>query len=89
MRGRVMSLYAMGYVGLTPLGSLAGGALATRLGAPLTVGIGGVSCLALSLAFAPHLARLGDDVHRMAASRGVIPEVATGLDTASELRPKT
>jgi MFS family permease len=89
MRGRVMSLYAMGYVGLTPLGSLAGGALATRVGAPLTVGIGGVSCLALSLAFAPHLARMGDDVHRMAVSRGVIPEVATGLDTASELRPKT
>jgi hypothetical protein len=28
-------------------------------------------------------------VHRVAASRGVLPEVATGLQTASELRPKT
>jgi MFS family permease len=89
MRGRVMSLYAMGYVGLTPLGSVAGGALATRLGAPMTVTIGGIACLALSLVFAPHLDRVGDDVKRIAGSRGVLPEVATGLDTASELRPKT
>jgi MFS family permease len=89
MRGRVMSLYAMGYVGLAPLGSLTGGALATRLGARLTVAMGGVACIALSLAFAPQLARVGDDIRRMAASRGVLPEVATGLQTASELRPKT
>jgi MFS family permease len=89
MRGRVMSLYAMAFIGVTPVGSLAGGALATRWGAPWTVAIGGLACVALSVVFQPRLATLGDDVHRVAASRGVLPEVATGLQTASELRPKT
>ncbi|MGE0157959.1 MAG: MFS transporter [Gemmatimonadales bacterium] len=89
MRGRVMSLYAMAFIGVTPIGSLAGGALATRLGAPWTVAIGGLACIALAAVFSPKLARLGDDVHRVAASRGVLLEVATGLQTASELRPKT
>jgi MFS family permease len=89
MRGRVMSLYAMAFIGVTPVGSLAGGALATRLGAPWTVAMGGLGCVALSVVFAPKLANLGDDVHRIAESRGVLPEVATGLQTASELRPKT
>jgi MFS family permease len=89
MRGRVMSLYAMAFIGVTPVGSLAGGALATRLGAPWTVAIGGLACVALSVVFQPRLATLGDDVHRVAASRGVLPEVASGLQTASELRPKT
>jgi MFS family permease len=89
MRGRVMSLYAMAFIGVTPVGSLAGGALATRWGAPWTVAIGGLACVALAVVFQPRLATLGDDVHRVAASRGVLPEVATGLQTASELRPKT
>lgn len=89
MRGRVMSLYAMAFIGVTPVGSLAGGALAGRVGAPWTVAIGGLACVALSLAFQPRLARVGDDVHPLAASPGVLPEVATGLQTASELRPKT
>jgi MFS family permease len=89
MRGRVMSFYAMAFIGVTPVGSLIGGALATGLGAPLTVAVGGIACVALALAFRPRLANLGDDVHRVAASRGVLPEVATGLETASELRPKT
>jgi MFS family permease len=89
MRGRVMSLYAMAFIGVTPVGSLAGGALATRWGAPWTVAIGGLACVVLAVVFQPRLATLGDDVHRVAASRGVLPEVATGLQTASELRPKT
>lgn len=89
MRGRIMSLYAMAFIGVTPLGSLAGGALATRLGAPWTVAIGGLACIALAVVFQPRLATLGEDVHRVAATRGVLPEVATGLQTASELRPKT
>ena len=89
MRGRVMSLYAMAFVGVTPVGSLAGGALATRLGASWTVAIGGLACVAVAFAFQPRLATLGDDMHAVAASQGVLPEVATGLQTASELRPKT
>jgi len=42
LRGRVMSVYAMTFMGMAPLGALLAGSLAHKLGAPLTVGIGGV-----------------------------------------------
>jgi MFS family permease len=42
LRGRVMSVYAMTFMGMAPMGALLAGSLAHTLGAPLTVGIGGV-----------------------------------------------
>jgi MFS family permease len=46
LRGRVMSLYSMMFLGMSPLGSLVAGALAQRIGAPVTVAMGGlVACL--------------------------------------------
>jgi MFS family permease len=42
LRGRVMSVYAMTFMGMAPLGALLAGSLAHKLGAPMTVGIGGV-----------------------------------------------
>src|SRR5207302_7603829 len=42
LRGRVMSLYSMMFIGMGPIGALIGGALAARIGAPWTVGIGGI-----------------------------------------------
>src|SRR5262249_35044008 len=44
MRGRVMSLYAAAFMGLNPLGSLAAGALAERVGVQTTLLIGGLAC---------------------------------------------
>jgi MFS family permease len=88
MRGRVMGLYAMAFVGVTPVGSLAGGALATQWGAPLTVAIGGLGCIALAGAFGRRLAPL-EAAEPPREHAGVLPEVATGLQTASELRPRT
>jgi MFS family permease len=88
MRGRVMSLYAMAFIGVTPVGSLLGGALATRIGAPFTVALGGLGCLVLAVAFGPRLSHLGDEI-RARVDAGVLPEVASGLQTASELRPRT
>jgi MFS family permease len=45
LRGRVMSVYAMTFMGMAPLGALLAGSLAHKLGAPLTVGIGGVAAI--------------------------------------------
>ena len=89
MRGRIMSLYAMAFIGVTPIGSLAGGALATRLGAPITVALGGLGCVALAVAFGPRLGHLGESLRVHDTGSGVLPEVASGLHTASELRPRT
>lgn len=50
-RGRVMSIYNMAYMGTIPFGSLLGGTLADRIGAPNTLLIGGVLCVAGAVLF--------------------------------------
>src|SRR4030043_348965 len=50
-RGRVMSLYAMAFMGMAPLGSLVGGSLAGWMGAPPTLILVGVSCMVGSFLF--------------------------------------
>jgi MFS family permease len=57
LRGRVMSVYSMMFMGMAPIGALLGGTLAHHLGAPLAVALGGVGCLAAGLAFALRLPR--------------------------------
>ena len=44
-RGRVMSIYAMAFMGTAPFGSLMAGSLAKVIGTPMTFGIGGLSCI--------------------------------------------
>ncbi|HWC17454.1 MAG TPA: MFS transporter, partial [Terriglobales bacterium] len=43
LRGRVMALYSMMFMGMAPFGALFGGALAQRVGAPITVAVGGLA----------------------------------------------
>jgi MFS family permease len=52
LRGRVMSFYTMAFFGTVPIGSLIGGAVAERIGAPLTVALSGLVCLAAGAWFA-------------------------------------
>ena len=58
LRGRVMSVYSMMFMGMAPVGALIAGALAAPLGAPATVAIGGVICIAGGLLFGAGLPRL-------------------------------
>lgn len=86
-RGRVMSFYTMAFIGMTPFGSLLAGALASRIGAPRTVMLGGIICVLAAAAFArrlPELRRLVRPVYR---ERGIIPEVATGVQAADAAAP--
>ncbi|MGC2210353.1 MAG: MFS transporter, partial [Candidatus Korobacteraceae bacterium] len=50
-RGRVMSYYAMAFVGMMPFGSLLAGAMANAIGAPLTVIVNGSVVIAAALWF--------------------------------------
>jgi len=84
-RGRVMSFYAMAFMGSVPLGSLLSGALAARIGAPATVILGGIACLLGAAGFARVLPGLRAQIRPIYARLGVIPEVAAGLQTAAEL----
>lgn len=48
-RGRVISLYVMSFLGLAPFGGLWAGYLASHIGAPNTLALGGVACAAATL----------------------------------------
>ena len=72
LRGRVMSLYSMMFLGMTPFGSLLAGALADRIGAPVTMAIGGlVSCLG-GLAFARKWPAMRGPARDLVAAQGVM-----------------
>ena len=45
LRGRVMAVYSMMFMGMAPFGALGAGVVAQHLGAPPAVAIGGVICL--------------------------------------------
>jgi MFS family permease len=88
MRGRVMSLYTMAFMGMMPIGSLAGGAVASHVGAPVAVALGGAGCLVLALWFSRRVEPLRALVLPVYEQLGVLPEVARGLQ-AGEMRPRS
>ncbi len=57
-RGRVMSLFALSFMGTVPLGNLCSGALAGRIGTPATIALGGGVCLLSGLIFLRELSRI-------------------------------
>jgi len=84
-RGRVMSFFTMSFMGMTPFGSLFAGAMARFIGAQATVQIGGLACLVGALVFSLRLPALRDKVRPIYARLGIIPEVAKGIQAASEV----
>jgi MFS family permease len=88
-RGRVISLYVTAFMGMGTFGTLTAGALAARLGAPVTVAIGGGAVLLTAAWFARRLPALRAELRPIYRRLGIIPEVAAGLQTASELRPRS
>jgi len=84
-RGRVMSLYTMAFIGMAPFGSLLAGSLAAKIGAPNTLFFGGVCCITGSLVFFWKLPFIRKKIHPVYVKKGIIPEVAEGLASASGL----
>ena len=58
LRGRVMSIYTIMLVGMTPFGSLMAGALAHTVGARVTVAVGGLLCAIAGIVFAAGIPRM-------------------------------
>src|SRR5579885_3477131 len=85
-RGRVMSYYTIAFAGAAPFGNLIEGAAANWIGAPATLVIGGALCVLGALWFSRELPRVRAVVRPLYAQLGIIPEVATGLQTASVLQ---
>jgi MFS family permease len=73
MRGRVMSFYAMSFIGMMPMGSLAAGFLSNAFGPTLTLLLAGSSGLIGSLLFFLKLPSLRRLIRPIYVAKGIIP----------------
>ncbi|MBZ5704473.1 MAG: MFS transporter [Acidobacteriia bacterium] len=80
LRGRVMALYSMMFMGMAPFGALLGGAIADRLGAPITVAVGAVASLGGALWFGMQLPKVRVEAHRL-----IVAQMAAGGEPAEEM----
>jgi MFS family permease len=63
LRGRVMAVYSMMYMGMVPFGALFGGAAADRFGAPLTVATGAVAAIGGAVWFDRYLPNMRTEAY--------------------------
>jgi MFS family permease len=86
LRGRVMAVYSMMFMGMAPFGALLAGALAEPIGAPRTVALGGAICIVAGLGFAARLpalrAEASELIVAMQMAGGEPPEEMTGEGSA-------
>ena len=71
LRGRVMSVYSMMFMGMAPFGAFFGGALAHRFGAPITVATGGIACVFGAIWFARALPDMRVEARRLIIAQGM------------------
>ena len=74
-RGRVMSIYATAFIGMSPLGNLFAGALASWIGAPDALILSGIICIIGALYFATRLPEIRKEVRPIYAQKGIIPGI--------------
>ncbi|MGH8436152.1 MAG: MFS transporter, partial [Pseudomonas sp.] len=85
-RGRILSLYTMAYIGTAPLGSLLLGLAAHYVGAPIAVAVGASLALVGAAVFGRQLPTFREHVRPIYRAMGIIPEVATGIQAATQTR---
>jgi MFS family permease len=71
LRGRVMAVYSMMFMGMAPFGAFFGGALADRIGAPVTIGLGGAACVLGAVWFGRALPELRIEARRLIIAQGM------------------
>src|ERR1700733_7544008 len=80
LRGRTMAVYSMMFMGMAPIGALLGGALSDRLGAPLTVAIGGLAAVGGAWWFSVQLPKI-----RVEARQLIVAQAMAGGEPAEEM----
>jgi MFS family permease len=94
-RGRVMSLFSVAFVGMTPWGNLAAGLIAQHAGhwsrtplltgAAITIAGAGVLCVVAAGLFGKTLPMIRSIVRPIYMKKGIIPQIAEGLDQSTHL----
>jgi MFS family permease len=86
LRGRVMSVYSMMFMGMAPFGALLAGLLAGRFGAPTAVAAGGTTCIVGAIVFGLKLPELRISARQLLITQEVAasdPTVAAAEATAA------
>jgi MFS family permease len=71
LRGRVMALYSMMFMGMAPIGALLGGAMADRVGAPITVAVGAVASIIGATLFGLNLPKIRTEARQLIIAQSV------------------
>lgn len=79
LRGRVMAVYSMMFMGMAPIGALLAGVLAGKLGAAETVALGGAVCILGAIVFGWRLPSL-----QVEAKKIIVAMQMTGGEPASK-----
>ena len=80
LRGRVMAVYSMMFMGMAPFGALFAGSIAERFGAPETVAFGGLVCCVASAIFTFRLPALRSEGRQL-----IVAQEVAGGDPATEM----
>lgn len=70
LRGRVMAIYSMMFLGMAPFGALLAGILANLMGAPATVTLGGLVCISSAAVFRSHLPKIRAEGRELIMAQG-------------------
>jgi MFS family permease len=84
-RGRVMSYYTMSFLGMTPFGSLFGGAVAARFGAPRAVTVSGLICIAAAGIYFAYLPAIRRALRPIYVELGILPQMTAAIQSATTL----
>ena len=82
LRGRVMSVYSMMFLGMAPFGGLSAGYAAEHIGAPATVAGGGAICLVAAIIFRLHLPSVRGEARALIVAQGLAAGETPAVITA-------
>lgn len=90
LRGRVMAVYSMMFMGMAPLGAMFAGTVAEKIGAPYTVAVGGAVCIVGAIIFGLNLKGFRSEAREIIIAlnmaSGSPPERATGASALLALQ---
>jgi MFS family permease len=89
-RGRVMSLFVMAFIGMTPFGSLLVGSLASRFGVQITLAACGLICLLFTGCYMLFLPEIRRTIRPVYIKMGILPEeINAAIQVTSQLTQVT
>lgn len=79
-RGRVMSFYAMSFMGISPFGSLLAGSLSKLIGVKFTIMLGGFSCFIGFLIYMKNVPSIRLIIRSVYEKKGILPSQTTASE---------